>query len=465
MAISVFPQAIQYDNTATSLLKDMADNLRREKALEAQLKKENQQRRTELLNMIDPTVLSKTYNRDAVNSLIGNVRGNVAKWLKDNPNGSNDALQMYIYDNVGKISEFGAKIDKIQKSIESSVKELGSKRGIDTTGLSALALTRALKKPDGSLKGPEELNADIDWVADTYALAPEKFINVDEVGKEFDTTLRNAQKRVFTNTRTVQKGRLIDYEKDKVEILPWQEVNAAGNVVTKKDGGYISEDIFESIVPKGSLTDVFWTKKAKDAIESFRKSGDKKLNLDGVSVDDPGNVELVKRALVTGYVDRMSGFKREEEKKDIARPAPIVNVNTGSKDVPVIDVIGIVSSKMNSDKRGQGEKYTHTQVNTLPVAARDAVLDVAKSGLSESAKKKVNLGSFKIVPINGRAAIIGAAEITNDEGTAEVKPNEFVAFIDDAANISGNKDLGQKSKAKSIQKPTAPATSGIKWKK
>lgn len=473
MALQALPQAIQYDNTPNQMLARLADDLRQQRVYEQRLRDEDNARKFQLLQSISPEVLNEKFDKEVVNASIVGLRDNVSQFLAKNPNASSTALQEMIQKQLGSVAQWSNKAKMIRENIANTAKELKSTKGIDVAGLQAAAITRAFKNPDGSLKTPDQLNADIDWASDTYAQAPDKFIDIAEVGKGFEDRLNKAQKIDRNKSVSVVRGGKDVTETVKYTIYPWQDIDAKGNVVTKKDKGFLIEDQYQALVPSGSVDDVYWTRLAKNQIQAHNRdvaAGKKDaLKIGQVSIADPGNIELVKRALVTNFLDQKSGssFSNLKDENQIK-----VNVNVGDKNKSPEFIDGfkkvedLVKAGGYRIKR-VGGKEAGLLLNQFDADVVATFVDIANS---TSVSKKDTEGN----PIR----------YTQDDLLLRVNKDGTLRLIDDATgkelpiirrssfNRSYNASLGNKAEMAGATdqennkptQPVKPVASGIKWK-
>lgn len=471
MALQALPQAIQYDNTPNQMLARLADDLRQQRVYEQRLRQEDEARKFQLLQSISPEVLSDKFDKDVVNASIVGLRDNVSQFLAKNPNASSTALQEMIQKQLGSVAQWSNKAKMIRENIANTAKELKSTKGIDVAGLQAAAITRAFKNPDGSLKTPDQLNADIDWASDTYAQAPDKFIDIAEVGKGFEDRLNKAQKIDRNKTVQVIKDGKKVLDTLKYTINPWQDIDEQGNVVTRKNPeGYLVEEQFQALVPAGSVDDVYWTRLAKNKIAEQKAralAGDKSAAKFGnISINDPGNIELVKRALVTNYLDQKSGSKVS----DINKQEPIrVTVNTGgskSESAQFVDgfakIENIIAPGKQYKIRREGGQEVGGLINQLDSRVAETLVSIANkistAGTTEEGTPRRYTQRDLVIRPNqdGSYQLI---DINTKEALPPINREDF--------NTAYNETFGNKAQSAAVKQPTKPvkpASSGIKWK-
>lgn len=465
--MSQFIRPIEIDQTPNQFMYRLAEDMRQQKALERKLKMDDEARKVELLNSIDPAVLNKNFDRDVVNASINDLQRNIAAYLKQNPNGTSQDLQMYLQKQLGGVAQWSNAAQTIRKNIEGTVAAMKDNKGVDIAGLSAAAITRALRNPDGSLKTADQLDPNIDYAAQAYAEDPTKYIDVAKVGTDFSAKIKGAQKIKRNDTVQVVKDGKRVLDTVQFEINPWQDV-VNGKVVTKKEGGYLVEDQFQALVPKGSVDDIYWTRMAKNRIAEHNANlaaGDKSaMQVGGVAIDDPANVELVKRALVTNYLDQVSGSSMSEIKKDTT---PIkVTVNTGAnKTASFIDgfkkLQGIVNTKGGYQVRTEGGKEVGALINKLPQDVAVTLLELANE-ISNVPNEDGQPRRYTQRDLVVKRLTDGSYQLIDVATKEELAPIDRQRFNQKYNETFGNKaELG----AASDNQPTKPkTTSGISWK-
>jgi hypothetical protein len=320
--MSQFIRPIEIDQTPNQFMYKLAEDMRQQRQLERKLKMDDEARKVELLNSIDPAVLNKNFDRDVVNASINDLQRNVASYLRQNPNGTSQDLQMYLQKQIGGVAQWSNAAQTIRKNIEGTVAAMKDNKGVDIAGLSAAAITRALRNPDGSLKTADQLDPNIDYAAQAYAEDPTKFIDIAASGKMWEDSKKNTEKVIRIKSMPVMKDGKRVQDSFKFEVKPWQDVIEGGVVTTiKGDDGYLRNDIYDAMVPNGSAVDVYWTRMAKNKIAEHNArvaSGDKiALKIGAKDISDPTNLELVKRALITNDLDKLSGSRIEDVDKGL----------------------------------------------------------------------------------------------------------------------------------------------------
>lgn len=461
MAQFSLPQAVQYDNTANSMLYKLADDLRQQRAYEQQLKKEDDARKFNLIQSISPAALSKDYDKQVVNQTIGKLQYDVRSFLAANPNANSQELQAYIQDNVGKISEWSNKVTAIRNNIDEQFKRMEKTDGIDKNGWYAKSLNDALyKNVNGQfvMKSAEELDPAFDWAGETFKKHGDQLVNMDQAGKMINTIMKEAplQKKLISSKRRGANGRTI-VDETTVEIPAYMEVtkDKDGNdkIQVRKENGYIANDVYEQFAPKGSAMDLYLNNKARMLINQANKGEAAKLGLGNVDVEDPGNLELVKRAYLTDYIQKNSPFKYQDKQADMQRSVN-VTVKTGAdKTVNTIDQYAVFEDAVdNGLKVRKGGKVLGTPLNSLQ-SGQDYLIELANKVGGKDANGQPKYNQENLI-LNKTDKGLGIYEW--DPTTATV--GRLITPIDKTStDVKANAPLGTKAKNKVVAKTISKA--------
>jgi len=208
-------QAIQFDQTPNQLLYKMAEDLRQEKRIQEQMKREDDVRKFNVLSTINPNALYKDFDKQVVDASISGLQQRVAEYLKSNPTTMD--LQSFIQNNVGDIAQWSAKTTAIRTGLESQIQKMNNKAGIDVDTLFKKTIQNALYDQNGQLKSAKDLDPSKDWITETYAASPKSFTDMQQVGGALLKSINDAPKKTTTVDVTTQRGnRIVDsYNKDK----------------------------------------------------------------------------------------------------------------------------------------------------------------------------------------------------------------------------------------------------------
>lgn len=124
----------------------------------------------------------------------------------------------------------------------------------------------------------------------------------------------------------------------------------------------------------------------------------------------------------------------------------VINKVGGNEDSPYINAKQLTLDKINDDKKRFGKNYTHTQVNSLPGAAKEVVLKLAKLDLPGPISDGIGSESVLVKDVKGKPAIFSSVDIKDENGEVLRKKGQFLAYMDDAANIIANGKLNVKSR-------------------
>lgn len=462
MAQFSLPQAVQYDNTANQMLYKLADDLRQQKTYDQQLKKEDDARKFGLIQSISPAALSKDYDKQVVNETMGKLQYDVRSYLAANPNANSQELQAYIQDNVGKISNWSNKVTAIRTNIDEQFKRMEKTDGIDKNGWYAKALNDALyKNVNGQfvMKGEDELDPAFDWAGETFKKHGDQLVNMDQAGKMINTMLKDApvQKKLISSKRRGANGRTI-IDETTVEIPSYMTVikDKDGNdkVEVRKENGYVANDVYEAFAPKGSPMDLYLNNKARMLINQGNKGETAKLGLGSVDVEDPGNLELVKRAYLTNYIQQNAPFKYQDKQADMQKSVT-VNVSTGGdKTVNTIDQYAIFEDAVNNGTKVRvNGKPVGTPLNSLK-SGQDYIIETANKVGGKDANGQPKYNQENLILNKTSDGGLGIFEWNPETNTA----GRLVTPLDKTAtDVKANAPLGTKAKNKVVEKTISKA--------
>lgn len=472
------PQAVQYDNTAGQMLYKLAEEKRQEARYAAQLKKEDDSRKYQLLQSINPSVLSKDFDKSVVDKTIGELQSHVSQFLGSNPNASSTDLQTYIQSNVGKIAQWSANVTQTRESIKEGIKNFNNKRGIDVGLLGAAATHNALYNSDGSLKTADQLDPSQDWVGNTLKSNIGQFTNMQEVGEDIPKFMKSFDKDTREFFQFDQHGRKIDSTKRVVTYNPqWQNYDEkSGKVSLKTVGntGYITQPVYELFVQPGSPMEGYLDNKANAILSSHNNDikQQKSFKIGSVEVGDPGNKELIKRAILSNYLKDNASSDNKLDIKDITKPAPI-NIHIGEgKDVNYIKAYEELSKMFNNDKtifsktgivKDKNGKVIKENVlgipmNTISPAITNALLFLA-NGANQGEDSKYNYKNTIVdKDEEGKISLyeIGREKIKGSSSTMPIKGDKIYTIDQYSLDDKVNQGNGQKVSTKIINDNTHP---------
>lgn len=320
-------QAIQFDQTPNQMLYRMAEDLRQERRIQEQLKREDDVRKFNVLSTINPNALYKDFDKQVVDASIKGLRNEVGEFLKTNP--STIDLQSYVQDRIGNIAQWSAKTTAIRTGLESQIQKMNNKTGIDVDTLYKKSIHNALYDDKGQLKSYEKLDPSKDWITETYASGPKNFTDMQQVGGTLLKAITDAPTKTTEVDVTKQRGKVIEVSKKSVKYSPaFQQVNPiTGEVEIKKKDGYLDDAGYGFFVQPGSSMEGYLENQADRVIDSFNKdkSAQKTLKIGSVDIADPGNRELIKRAWLTNYVENTAGSDTKDVTQSKVLP-PSINI-------------------------------------------------------------------------------------------------------------------------------------------
>lgn len=421
----------------------------------------------ELAKMITPEVLNKNFDAEVVNSSIAGIRNGLREYIKNNPNAGMGQIQSEVQKQIDGISQWSNRVKAIKANIEETFKQMGQDKKVNKDRWMNAALTKALYKTnaDGSksIKGLLELERDptYNFAADVWDTGGEAFIDISEISKDLEDSIKNSAKNKQNVTVTVgaTKNKPGYTRTDNIEIPVWAEWDETKNKVTvKKQNGVIDNDVYTTFI-SGPEYDKFLNIKAKSALAAGED-----LGVDPTEVfDDKGNIidqtkfETAKKNWLTNYLEKFAPVTQTE--RDVTQPARmqvVVSTGGGAKtDTQFIDVVGEIKQYMEANPRKKGGYY---QVNLLGDVAQGVVLKKAREATGINS---IGVKDIRIENINGTPSIVVAQDIYDINKQLAYKKGQLLGSIGTQANISANQPLGTKAKqaaAEGSKQPTKTIT-------
>lgn len=320
------PQAsnINTDNSNQVLLQ-LAQTMRVDQLRRQQLEVEDNRRKFDVLNQINPATLSEKFDAEIVDQSLFGLRNNVKEYLRKKP--TSFELQMFIQDELSKLAAWNSKVKAVRQGIDDGLKNFNQK-GFQKNVVQALAIDNALYKDvDGQkvLKSPDEIDQDIDYIS--LAAQDRRSISKVDAWDMLNGAIKEMHANPIKEKRTVirQRGRDKEYVREDVTYPTYMQWDDAlgkavprGTVVTGDDGkpkGYmVDEDIFSQFSSNPAIN-MLMEDEATNAILAT-----------GGDPSNAGALNLHKRAWLSDYLSNKAGVQHGTENRDIVLPAPRVRV-------------------------------------------------------------------------------------------------------------------------------------------
>ncbi len=402
---------IQFDNTASQILMNMANSIdrfkERDKALAAEKERERirieaeeqkrlyQQNKELLSSMFDPSKL-RAETRAA---MVDDILTNTTAVLKGGMKGGTDAQ---VADNALKqlmnIAAGDAKYGAILKNIDEREKSLtdDEKKGYNIGEAKQVAIRNAFKKQDAKgnwvPKSNEELDDSQDYLG-TLINSPEglKFANLSTGYNTLTEKITKAPKSTETLSLKVQRGLKRTSESQKVSFTPkYQRYDDKNEeiVLNTDKNGFLVDEVYKDDVSDPSVNRML-TSRAVGFINDYNTADDKgkaamaaKAGLPSTislpKILDPADgavLENIKKAFHTQTVSNQIGKVESESKQDIIFQPRITDPNATdpTNAAPNDRITSIISRDPNylgtATTTGQGNTmYDVTgQFNNLPL--------------------------------------------------------------------------------------------------
>ena len=402
---------IQFDNTASQIMMNMANSIdrskERDRALAAEKERERmrieaeeqkrlyQQNKEVLSSMFDPSKL-RAETRAA---MVDDILTNTTDFLKGGMKGGTDAQ---VADNALKqlmnITAGDAKYANILKNIDEREKSLtdDERKGYNIGEAKQVAIRNAFKKQDAKgnwvPKSNDELDDSQDYLG-SLINSPEglRFANISTGYNDLTEQITKAPKSTETLSLKVQRGLKRTSESQKVSFSPkYQTYDSANEEIKLKTdkNGFLEDEVYREDVSKPSINRML-TSRAVSFINDYNTADDKgkaamaaKAGLPPTialpKVLDPADgaiLENIKKAFHTQTVANQIGKVESEAKQDIIFQPRITDPNATdpTNAAPNDRITSIISLDTNflgtGKKTGQGNMmYDVTeQFNNLPL--------------------------------------------------------------------------------------------------
>ncbi len=398
---------IQFDNTASQILTNMASSIDRRNALNAEREREKmrieaeeqkriyQQNKELLSSMFDPSKL-RAETRAA---LVDDILTNTTAVLKGGMKGGTDAQ---VAENALKqlmnITAGDAKYANILKNIDEREKSLtdDERKGYNIGEAKQVAIRNAFKKQDAKgnwvPKSNDELDDSQDYLG-SLINSPDglKFANLSTGYNALTEKITKAPKSTETLSLKVQRGLKRTSETNKITFSPkYQKYDDKNEeiVLNTDNNGFLVDEVYKDDVSDPSINRML-TSRAVGFINDYNTADDKgkaamaaKAGLPSTislpKVLDPANgaiLENIKKAFHTQSVANQIGKVESESKQDIifqpriSTPTSTDPTNAAPND-RITSIISLDTNFLGSAKKtGQGNMmYDVTgQFNNLPL--------------------------------------------------------------------------------------------------
>lgn len=371
----------------------LAQNARVDQLRKQQLEIEDQKRKYELINQINPATLSEKFDTEVVNQSLAGMRTNLKEYLKNNP--SSFELQSHIQDELTKLATWNSKVKAVRERIDSGLKSFNMK-GFDKGAIQAIAIDKALHKDVNGqkvLKSPDEISLDEDYLG--AAVSDDRAVNYGETYDMLNDWVKDMHANPITEKRTVvvQRGKKKEYERQDVSypsFMQWDDQKGSaqirgtdikddnGNVV----GRMIADDIYQNATANPALNSLM-TREAKRAMEA---SGATDLN-------NAAALELHKKAWLSNYLTERAGIKTADEKRDIVLPPTRVKVEKSDdekrdKEYEILPKVMGGILQLDPSVLADGEPSTNLKIDNTPLIRVDHLFNGGQFNMMVDGRKQ-----------------------------------------------------------------------------
>jgi hypothetical protein len=357
------PRASSYSNRSGQLLYAMSQQ---QQAKEAQQQKfladrldaadkarqDEMNQKLKLLELINPAVLSEKLESEVATAGVDALRNNVYAWLKQNQNASPAQLQQAIYSGLGQITEWSNKVKTVKANLEEYFKNMPNNQLVNKSNWMNAALTKALYKPDGQLRGVQELDPSFNYADDTWKNNGEAFINLKEVEDDITKTIKEAPK----TKKEVLIGKGLHTKRADIEIPAYARWDENAQKIV------LNDDYYKQFTGgEGTAHDLWLTKSARE-----------KLAEKGVTPDDKSYETKLKQTKETILNDRIrKNSPIDQVNANIEKQARVgltINLGTGDNKNKMYHPIDIAAGIKNNIEGFRGNAVTVDGVSGYDVS-------------------------------------------------------------------------------------------------
>jgi hypothetical protein len=479
-------RALEFDQTPNRLLFQIAENARAQQLADQKLKLDEQRKRQEIYNMINPSVLSKDYEKEVVSRNLSAIQEAAANYEKQNPNGSLTDLRMFLNSQIGKTAEQSARVKTYKDNVDKYVAAVGKDSIYDTERLRAMLYDRGLFKADQTglknLKPAEEINEDVQsYVDQILSEDPDLVVSKVTGAKNLQAAIKDASlfEENIMSERDSPNGMQTVITGTKSKIPFYLEVKKRN---VKKPTGMVEESYLDvkkqanGLIDESVFNQIYSDPPTAAYINSLAKDIMKQAGIEST----PENMEVYKRTALTDFLERNKKGAIENVNKTLIQPPRAASSGVGTEKEPpiTVDVFSLAQAVIDSGQKVQlskGGKVTDQPgfpVSLVDQSAKKIIIDDVNAiaqfqPTKDDTPRNYNQDDLIMKPIDSKTI-----------GIHEYPSLKFLTkFTKREANVKASKALGgQKSAAESQKQETATSTqpaakpsgkvmSSAEWKK
>jgi hypothetical protein len=368
-------RALEFDQTPNKLLFQIAENARAQELADQKLQLDEQRKRNEVLQQINPATLYSTFEKEVVSRSLSDLTNQTAQYLKTNPNASAADLRMFLNKNISGLAQQSAKIKAVKDNVDKTISGLGKDSIYDTPTLRALAIDRGIYKTNELgqkvLKNPDEIDEAEDFLSVLTKEAPDQVISKVAGAKTLEAKIKSAplfEENVMSE-RDTPDGRqtVVVGTKSKMPFYLQAENGKVG--IKKGKNGVIDETVFNDFY-SDPATAVYINGEAKKIMKQA-----------GIP-ETADNFEVYKRTFLTDYLERnKKGVIDKVDKKLYAIPRAAGSGGGTEKEPPItVDVFSAAQKVIDSGqqvrqtKGGKVLQSYGSPLSAVDQAAKDIML-------------------------------------------------------------------------------------------
>jgi len=439
-------RALEFDQTPNRLLFQIAENARAQELADQKLQLEEQRKRNEVLQQINPATLYSTFEKEVVSRSLSDLTNQTAQYLKTNPNASAADLRMFLNKNISGLAQQSAKIKAVKDNVDKTISGLGKDSIYDTPTLRALAIDRGIYKTNELgqkvLKNPDEIDEAEDFLSVLTKEAPDQVISKIAGAKTLESKIKSTplfEENVMSEIDT-PNGRqtVVTGTKSKLPFYLQAENGKVG--IKKGKNGVIDETVFNDFY-SDPATAVYINGEAKKIMKQA-----------GIP-ETADNMEVYKRTFLTDYLERnKKGVIDKVDKKLYAIPrAAGSGEGSAAAEPPVsIDVYSEVESAVDSGpqvRQTKGKEVLQTYgaaLTNVPQNARELI--VKNANAVDQFKGDEAVRNFT------QADLVLKRKDANSIGVYEYPSGRFITDVTKRdINVKANQPLGQKAKTEAVR--------------
>jgi len=452
---------IRYDQSQDAAFSEAMAQKARQDAMLQQQAEANQRRllqeiqhKQEAMKLIQADVLNPKLEVEIADAAIGQVRNNVATYMKQNPNASSAELNQYINSELEVINSWNNNVKLIKQRIENQFKDV-KEDAISINNWKHAALTRALYKTnqDGSrsLRGVKELDSNYDYASDVWAKNGESFVDIKKSSDALIEGIKKAPtvKQDVTVTVGATRNSKGFTRQDKVEVPSYATWDGANNKLVVKRGkdGLIDDGVYRQFIGQpNSAFDLYLNIEAKNGLKNgfVDIKPEEALNPDGsvknIQLFNEARLRVLNKLGVTGPLSKKYEDDVNRQTVDAIRKGdPIIGITQSD----VLNPDGTVKDQEMFGKIKKTFLGNYIEQNS-PYLRYDK--DVTQPSKSET--RIINITQTGEVPmINASGNIIAKMQKDAEAGRPYTQVNtlgtaERNSILKEARNAVGVQSIG-----------------------